>query len=148
MRLKRLASSDTIKDFKGYLAEGTEFSGDLKFSDLLRIDGTITGTIFSDGELMVGQTGKIQGKIEVSSILISGSIEGTIIARQKVHIHSTGKFHGELYTPTLIVEEGALFDGKCNMSRPEPAGLTEVSKGIEKYKTAAAPNESSQTVNK
>jgi cytoskeletal protein CcmA (bactofilin family) len=103
--------------FGGFLAEGTEIDGEVRFSDELRADGRITGKIYSEkGRLMVGDTGNIEADIDVGVASISGTVSGTLNASVKVEIHSTGRFYGNIHSPALIIEEGAVFEGNCAMA--------------------------------
>lgn len=103
-------------DLRSFLGEGTEITGDVKFTEIMRVDSTINGTITSDtGSLLVMEKGQIKATIQAGIVEVSGTIEGTITAKTSVKIHSTGRVYGDIYTPSLIIENGALFDGKCHM---------------------------------
>jgi cytoskeletal protein CcmA (bactofilin family) len=65
----------------------------------------------------VGETGQVDASIKVGVLSVSGTIKGTIIATEKVEIHKTGKVYGDIFTPVLNIEEGAIFEGKCQMSK-------------------------------
>jgi len=126
MKFGKSSSSSPISvegssgDLRGFLGEGTEIKGEVKFSDILRVDGNISGKITSDsGTLLVGERGYIKANIEAGSVSVSGTVEGTITARTKVEIHPTGKVYGDVFTQALIIEHGALFDGKCHMTGRE-----------------------------
>lgn len=116
-----VTSSDApVSDLKGFLGEGTEIKGELLFSDMLRVDGSISGKIKSDaGTLLVGERGYIKASVEAANVSVSGTIEGTITAKNKVEIHPTGKIFGDVYTQALIIEHGAVFDGKSHMTGRE-----------------------------
>jgi cytoskeletal protein CcmA (bactofilin family) len=57
-------------------------------------------------------------------------VTGTLYASQKVEIHATGKFYGDIHAPALIIEEGAIFEGKCEMAsgaaQASPASVAEI----------------------
>jgi cytoskeletal protein CcmA (bactofilin family) len=115
-------SADAPNDIRGFLGEGTEISGEVKFTEILRVDGLISGKITSEsGALLVGEHGRIKATVEAGSISISGTVEGTIKAKSKVEIHQTGRVYGDIYAPVLIIEQGAIFDGKCHMAEREAA---------------------------
>lgn len=113
-----ITTSDApVSDLRGFLGEGTEIKGELAFSDMLRVDGNISGKVKSDaGTLLVGERGYIKASVEAANVSVSGTIEGTITAKNKVEIHPTGKVFGDVYTQALIIEHGAIFDGKCHMT--------------------------------
>ncbi|MFN7927323.1 MAG: polymer-forming cytoskeletal protein [Blastocatellia bacterium] len=110
-------SEAPVNDLKGFLGEGTEIKGELAFSDILRVDGNVSGKIKSEaGTLLVGERGYIKASVEAANVSVSGTIEGTVTAKNKVEIHPTGKVFGDVYTQALIIEHGAVFDGKCHMT--------------------------------
>jgi cytoskeletal protein CcmA (bactofilin family) len=112
----RSASNDGPTDLRSFLGEGTDIVGEIKFSEIMRVDANISGTITSDsGSLLIMERGKVKATITAGSVEVSGHVEGTITAKTNVKIHPTGRVYGDIYTPALIIEHGAVFDGKCHM---------------------------------
>jgi cytoskeletal protein CcmA (bactofilin family) len=117
-------------EISGFLDEGTDFEGTLKFRETMRIDGKFRGNIFSSSVLIVGETAEINGEIEVSIVSINGKVSGKIKADKKVEIHSKGRVYCDISTASLVIEDGAFFEGNCNMeisvakSAPAPAPAT------------------------
>lgn len=112
----RSSSNDGPTDLRSFLGEGTEITGDIKFSEIMRVDAAINGTISSEtGSLLVMERGRIKATVQAGTVEVSGIIEGTVTAKNSVKIHSTGRVYGDIYTPSLIIENGAVFDGKCHM---------------------------------
>lgn len=109
-------------EVRGFLDEGTELTGDLRFSDILHFHGKLKGRIISDGELVVGESGIIEGDIEVGVLTLSGTLHGNILAKQKVHFLSTSRMHGDVSTPILKVDEGANWEGSINTNRLKAEG--------------------------
>ena len=109
-------SRAVASDMRSFLGEGTDVNGEIRFSDILRIDASVSGSIVSEsGSLLIGERGRVKANIEAASIEIHGSVEGSITAKTKVEIRASGRVHGDIYTPALIIEYGAVFDGKCHM---------------------------------
>jgi len=103
-------------DLRSFLGEGTEITGEVRFSEIMRVDSQISGTIVSDsGSLLIMEKGCVKATVQVGVVEVSGIVEGTITAKNSVKIHSTGRVYGDIYTPALIIEHGAVFDGKCHM---------------------------------
>ncbi|MBK6315190.1 MAG: polymer-forming cytoskeletal protein [Blastocatellia bacterium] len=103
--------------FGGILSEGTEIDGEVRFADELRVDGRITGKVQSErGRLLVGESGHVEAEVYVAIASISGTMSGTLVAATKVEIHATGRFYGNIHSPALIIEEGAVFEGNCEMA--------------------------------
>ena len=102
-----------------FIDQGSEFEGKLSFKDTVRIDGTFTGEIQSENTLIVGETGEIHATIRSRSVLISGAVEGNVQASRQLVLHKTARLQGDVETPSITVEEGAVFNGNLKMSRPE-----------------------------
>jgi cytoskeletal protein CcmA (bactofilin family) len=100
---------------------GSKFEGHLEFEQTFRIDGQFRGEIRSSGDLIVGQKGDVEGEIEVGAAVLAGQVRGTVRASRKVEIQVGARVNAEIYTPALIVQEGARFDGHCHMELPSPS---------------------------
>ena len=98
------------------LGKGTEVTGDISFSGGMRVDGIIKGTVRSEGSLIIGSSGLIDAEISIRNISINGEFRGIIRASDRVEIHQAGKVFGDIYSPCLIIETGATFEGRCNMN--------------------------------
>ncbi len=118
------SSNEVATDLRSFLGEGTDINGEVKFTEIMRVDATISGTVTSEsGSLLVMEKGRIKATVAASIVEISGIVEGTITAKTSVKIHSTGRVYGDIYTPALIIEHGAVFDGKCHMLNGKERGL-------------------------
>jgi cytoskeletal protein CcmA (bactofilin family) len=104
-------------DLNGFLDSGSHLQGELRFEASFRVDGKLTGTVRSEGDLIVGESGEIEGEVQAGQVFVSGTVRGTIRASRKIQIASQGKVFAELDTPSLIIEDGATFEGTCAMSR-------------------------------
>jgi cytoskeletal protein CcmA (bactofilin family) len=107
------------EEIVSFLGEGVEFRGELSFESGLRVDGVVKGRLVSQGTLLVGPRGRVEAEIEVRRVSINGEFRGVIRASERIEIHREGRVYGDVYTPCLIIEAGALFEGKCNMSEGE-----------------------------
>lgn len=103
-------------EISGFLDEGTSFVGELTFRNTMRIDGKFQGKIRSKNVLIIGETATIDGEIEVSNVSINGKVNGRITADKKIEIHSKGQVFSDIVTPKLVIEDGAFFQGNCNMN--------------------------------
>lgn len=106
-------------DLNGFLDRGSHLRGELTFETTFRIDGRFTGAVKSSGDLIIGEAGEVEGEIEVGQIFVSGTVRGTIATAKKVEITPTGKVFADITTPTLVVGNGALLEGRCVMTRRE-----------------------------
>lgn len=119
--LKREKREPSFGDIKAFLGEGTEFKGILSFEGTVRIDGKLEGEIISKDLLIVGETAFIKAEIDVGGVVNSGRIEGNISAQQRIEILPRGSVTGHIRTPNLILMEGAIFNGTCEMIPAKPA---------------------------
>ena len=102
--------------FNAFLGAGTNYNGSLTFQGAIRIDGIFTGTINSEGTLIVGHNASIEGTLRVGSIICNGKIRGDIEATEKVVLNKTAVVSGTISSPALSMEEGAKLDGKLAMN--------------------------------
>lgn len=102
-------------DLNGFLDADSQINGELHFEDTFRVDGKLTGKVISEGDLVVGEQGEIEGSIEVGRVFVSGVVRGNITASSRVELTAGGKVYADLATPALVIEEGAIFEGKCRM---------------------------------
>src|ERR1044071_2196081 len=109
-------------ELNGFLDRGSSFKGELEFEDTMRIDGRFNGKIVSKNELIVGESATIEGDVHVGRIAISGTVIGKIVATQRVEIHRNGKVYSDVDTPSLVIEEGAIFQGNCTRSEERRVG--------------------------
>ena len=108
-------------DLNGFLDAGSHIEGDLHFEDTFRIDGRLTGRVESKGDLVVGDQGQVEGEIRVGRLFISGTVKGNVVAAQRVEITARGKVGADLETPSLVIEDGAFFEGRCSMGKRSEA---------------------------
>ncbi len=111
------------EDLNGFLDEGTEVNGELRFRDALRVDGRIKGRIVSDNTLIIGETGQVDAEIDCAVISIRGRVTGTLRGRQRIELLSGCRVQATLVSPKLVVEDGAFFQGDCRMGEP-PEGFS------------------------
>ena len=107
------------------LGEGVEVSGEISFAHGLRVEGCLKGRIHSDAFLTIGPKGKVDAEVGIRRIAVSGEFRGIIHASERIEIHKDGKVYGDVYTPCLIIEAGAVFEGKCNMSEKKGSKIEE-----------------------
>jgi cytoskeletal protein CcmA (bactofilin family) len=109
------SSTSNPKEIRTILGEDAYFSGNLSFEGAVRIDGKLDGEIVSKGTLLVGEKSVIQADIQTESIIIGGKVCGNIIATDRLEMLSNSEICGNIQTPLLKIEEGATFQGVCEM---------------------------------
>ncbi len=99
------------------LASDTNVKGSIKFSKAMKIDGNFEGELITDnGNLIVGKAGTVRANLKVRSAVIEGRVDGKIIASDKVELKHKSHIIGDLQTKILVVEEGVVLVGKCNVN--------------------------------
>ena len=97
------------------LGRGSTFEGKLTFEGTVRIDGALSGEIFSDDILVVGESAEVRAKVEVGTLIVRGQIDGNIKAAVCVELHAPARVRGNIETPQLYIDKGVLFEGNCKM---------------------------------
>ena len=111
-----MANKIELDPINTIIGEGTKFNGEFELEGSLRIDGTFTGKIISNGKVIVGTTGHIKTNIEAECVMVAGQVDGNIYAVESVHLMNTAKVYGDIITPNLIVDSGVIFEGRAKVS--------------------------------
>lgn len=121
------------------IRSGTEITGDIICKGDIRIDGKLFGNLTSEGKVVVGENGLVQGNVECAYATISGDMKVNITVNELLTLKSTANLVGEITTNKLQIEPGANFSGSCKMGA--------VVKGIENAKQAinSKGNETAKT---
>ena len=104
----------------GFLDKGSHLKGELTFEETFRIDGKFEGKIPTGSELILGDSAEVDAEIHVERVSINGSLKGVVHATERIEIHPRARVTANLHAPVLRIEEGAFFQGSCDMT-PEPA---------------------------
>jgi cytoskeletal protein CcmA (bactofilin family) len=89
-------------DVNGFFGEGIEIRGDLRFKDTVRVDGRVAATIRSEGELVLGPSGVIEGEVTVGSLIVSGRIKGKmVLGRPGLVVHDGGVVEAQIQMGTV-----------------------------------------------
>lgn len=111
------------------IKSGTEIRGDIKCSGDIRIDGKLIGSLETEGRLVVGETGRIEGDVICKNADVSGTVMAKINVHELLSLKAACNLEGEISTDKLHIEPGASFTGSCQMGG--------VVKGIEENEQAA-----------
>src|SRR5216117_807077 len=101
---------------KDILSSDVEIKGSIKFQKELLIDGKVEGDINSDGVLTVGENAEIRGEIKTKSITVYGKVHGNITVTERCELKSKCVLQGDLKAARLVIEEGATFIGKSEVT--------------------------------
>ena len=101
------------------LSSGSYFQGKLYCKHSSRIAGRVEGQIISEGLLIIEEGTQINADIKTDEVVIQGVVKGELQATGRVDLTKTSRFEGDITTPTLVIQEGAKFNGRCFMSTNE-----------------------------
>lgn len=98
----------------------SQIDGTYSTSRDLRIEGLLTGSVNCDGVLFIADGAVVDATVDAASVIVSGQLSGNIRCRGRLEITATGSVGGEVETATLVVVEGARYEGQINMTGAAP----------------------------
>lgn len=101
---------------KNILSKDVEIKGNIRFTNELIIDGKIEGEISSDGVLTVGENADIRGEVKTKSVTVLGKVQGNITVTERAELKARAHLVGDLKAARLVIEEGATFVGKSEVT--------------------------------
>lgn len=136
---KKKPRHDAISAFLG---AGTLYHGQFNFQGVVRIDGGVIGDIISDGVLVLGREGSVEGRIRVAELVAGGRIVGDVEASRRVVLHKTADLCGNLTSPVVAIEDGAVVNGLVRMAACPDEGRSRcaLASGTEENPPGAAGN--------
>jgi cytoskeletal protein CcmA (bactofilin family) len=112
-----------MSDNRNLLSADVEIKGSIKFTNDLTIDGKVEGEITSQGVLTVGENAEIRGEIKTKSATVHGKVTGNITVEERCELKARAVLHGDLKASRLVIEEGATFVGKSEVSPNKIAAM-------------------------
>ena len=97
------------------IAQGTIIDGDLKSEGDFRIEGVINGTLITNGKVVIGTTGLVEGSLSCNNADIEGKIKGKLVVLETLSLRASANVYGDVQTGKLAVEPGATFNANCQM---------------------------------
>ena len=110
---KKKSNKETIISGNCVIENSLNTTGNIK------IYGKINGPIKVDGDVFIGETGVVLGKVEAKNLYLAGSVEGDVHCKNTLKLFSSSKLSGDAYVKHFSSEEGCLFAGKCIMEKLE-----------------------------
>src|SRR3954471_3274932 len=115
------------RDFTTLLNEGTEIEGTVSFTGTVLLNGRVRGEIISNDVLVVGEKGAVNASIRASVVEISGEVVGNVTATDRIELRANCRVYGDIEAPVVIIDEGALLEGQCRMTKGRPKDIAPVS---------------------
>jgi len=120
-----------------FLGQGSRVTGTLSFSGPVEIDGHVEGEINAKEALTIGKSATVNARISGTEILVHGTVTGDIIASRRLVLKKPARITGNIAAPSLSVEEGVIFEGKCAMATGATANETKTFRPQEKVAASA-----------
>lgn len=112
------------------IGAGTVVNGDVLFTGGLRVDGVICGNIATadgaPGTLVVSEKARVDGKIDVSHVVVNGTVNGPVTANDFLELQAKARVLGDVAYRTLEMHLGAVIQGRLQQGEPETASVVEL----------------------
>jgi cytoskeletal protein CcmA (bactofilin family) len=103
---------------------GTTIEGKISTEGSIRIDGKLIGEVKAKANAAIGSTGNVEGSITAKNVSVSGRVKGTVTVSEKLILEGKSVMQGDVRAARLVIDEGAMFDGRCSMSGHSPQAPT------------------------
>ena len=102
------------------IGAGMRVVGDISAEGVVKIEGTVVGTVQAAKQVLVAKGGEVEGDVVSREAIIGGEVRGGIYAEERVELQATSVVHGDVSTKRLFVQEGGEINGVLRMG--EDAG--------------------------
>lgn len=113
---RMMASVGDDKVFESRIGKGTRISGTLNFRATVKIEGEAEGDITGD-EVVIAEGAVVSARITAARLVVAGVLSGEVAASERIELLPTARVRCTLSTRSLVLNEGAQFDGECRMPR-------------------------------
>ncbi|MBK8194366.1 MAG: polymer-forming cytoskeletal protein [Lewinellaceae bacterium] len=97
------------------IAKGTVIEGKFACAENVRLDGAIHGEVRVEKRFVMGDSSYVQGNIHARDAAIKGKIKGDVVVKEALHLMESAVIEGNISARTMIVEEGARYNGSCKI---------------------------------
>ena len=111
--------SELTEDTFSVIDRHSAFDGTFRSNRDLRIDGEVKGTIECQGTLFVAEGAVVSARVDAEHVTVAGDLNGEILCRGRLQMLPSGRVRGKIATETLVIAEGAYYEGELEMTRPE-----------------------------
>jgi cytoskeletal protein CcmA (bactofilin family) len=99
------------------VGQGAKLEGTVVSAGSLRIDGQVKGQVNADGDVMLSPQSAVEADIRAQNVSVAGRFKGSIVVKGRAEINRGGRVDGNVTSKTLVVEEGAIFQGQSIMDQ-------------------------------
>ncbi len=101
------------------VAPGTRITGQLDTSGVVKIEGTVAGSVRAERQVLVAKGGVVEGDIFTREAVIGGNVTGGIFSDERVEVQSTARIDGDITTKRILLLEGGEVNGHLKMEDPK-----------------------------
>jgi cytoskeletal protein CcmA (bactofilin family) len=112
MKMRRASFREGVDTLVG---SNSVFKGSIESDGTVRVDGKVIGDIKVTGDVYVGKGATVEGNVDAGNVHLAGMVKGNIVAKGLLKILSTARLYGDIKINSFVADEGALFQGKCEM---------------------------------
>lgn len=104
-----------VNNIDTLIGRNSIIEGKINAKGTIRFDGTLIGDLIVEGNVIIGEDGKVKGNITCENIIVSGTIEGNVTCKEQLRLTNTASLYGDIEVKSFIVDESAVFEGACKM---------------------------------
>ena len=109
------------REYTTHINDGTEIEGKITFTGTVLLNGRLRGEVLSNDTLVIGEKGVVNASLRAGVVEVSGEVVGNITAVDRIELHSSCRVYGDIEAPVVIIDEGALLEGQCRMTKLRPS---------------------------
>jgi cytoskeletal protein CcmA (bactofilin family) len=109
--------------------------GELGTSGVIKVEGSVEGSIRADREVLLAKGGHIEGDVYTRAAIIGGHVIGSVFADERVEVQPGATVQGDIATKKLVVQEGGEVNGRVKMGEP---------RALEQASAIAKPSEAAE----
>ena len=117
------SSNAEPNDLQAHLGRGSRIEGTLSFQGSVRIDGQVEGQVEAKDTVIIGDSANVVAQIIAATIIIKGNVTGDLTAAKRVELRAPGRLLGNIVTPSLVIQDGVVFEGHCSMAGADTRGV-------------------------
>jgi len=118
--IKKINNSEVDGLMNTIIGKDTVITGTLDVKGALRVDGTVKGKVICSDCVTVGATGVVEAEIEANTAIIAGHMIGNVTTTEQIELQAKCEMEGDIRAKSLVIEQGAVFCGACNMKNTTP----------------------------
>ena len=108
---------EELNNSNSLINKGTTIVGNLESQGNIRIEGKFIGKVKSKSKIILGKSSYLEGGILAPRAEIDGEVKGKIKISELLILKPSAVIKSDIITKNINVESGAVFNGKCKMSK-------------------------------